>query len=175
MSHDGSLASQVEQWIVTRIAETTPFLAPDESGLQGLVEVYRGSEAPGGQAFLDAMFARHTRYACVHFNGSRSIDLEEGEIAEVGTYIVWVAVTHHRAVGMARTGETTGGVGSRVIHGSNGLREIIRQATHNLNPGVGAYGYFSGPAQFRGGEIVFETKGRFIWQGTIEVREDPEQ
>ena len=99
----------MRDWIVTKLTVVPPFSAPDAAGYQGKVEVYKGSEAPGGQAFLDALFANRSPYACVHFNGSRSIDLEEGEIAEFGTYIVWVAVKHDRRSGLARTGESIGG------------------------------------------------------------------
>lgn len=173
-THDGSIASKVEGWIVTQIAALGPWDPADPNQEHGKVEAYRGSSVPGTQPFLDQLFAERSPYAAVLFVGDVPVPLEEGALAYDPTYAVYVAVTHDRGVGEARTGETIGGVTAKVIHGSNGMRDLLRNALHDQAPNLSANGFFAERSEFLGVSVVFASAKKYLLEAKVMVRETPE-
>ena len=75
MAHDGSMASKVEAWIVTRIEGLAPFAGRD-------VEVFTGSTHQlGNQLVAQRRAGTASRLVGVGFAGARRGPPEEGEQA----------------------------------------------------------------------------------------------
>jgi hypothetical protein len=164
---DGSLASLVEEWLVTTLRGTTAFADRD-------VEVFAGTLSEGGEELVNELMAgRASPYAVVLFEGDRPIELEEGEQAYEPVFAVYVAVKHHRP-GMARTGETVGtGEAVVVTYGTNGLRDVIRSAVHDECPAQSAGGFYADRAIFKGTQIVFQRKDTFVMRAEVVIEERP--
>ena len=158
MAHDGSLASQVEQWIVDALLECRDFS-------DGAVEPFPGSSRPDGQQLIDEMIAHRSPYVAVLFEGDRPIPLQEGEYAYEPTYGIYVAV-HNQRPAVARKGDAA-------TAGTNLLRDVMRATLHNQYPTCAGEGYATDHTEFRGVRVVFQRADAFVMRGELVVRESP--
>ena len=162
MAHDGSLASQVEAWIVAQLATLTPFS-------DGNVEVFQGSLQQQGAKIIDEFLARRSPFALVAFEQDQSRPLEEGQQAYDPTYGIYIVVRNERP-GVSRTGETDG---ATVTYGTNGIRDLMRNVLHDAEPNFGANGFWAERAEFRGVSVVYQRKDAFMLRAVVVVRETP--
>lgn len=171
MAHDGSIASKMEDWIVTAILaiqDGDPAVNIFESGE---VKPWDGSNAGSVAQFKEEFTAaKRDVIARVFFKGDRVEELEEGEIRTIDTFVVLVAIRNQRP-STARRGD-----GSTI--GTNRLRDLLRYALHDqkpledggpdpLNDGVTAVERLS----FMGSELIFNDPGLCIQQSTLEIEE----
>jgi hypothetical protein len=162
MAHDGSLASQVEAWIVGRLQTIDAFA--DQN-----VEVFKGSTKQDIDLFVDELLAGQSPKAVVLFEEDRPVELEAGENAYDPTYGVYVGVLNYEP-GTARTGVV---VGAATKFGTNGLRDLMRNALHDLVPGLSANGFSAERSEFRGVRVVFARRDLFVMRAEVVVREVP--
>lgn len=166
---DGSLASQVEQYVVAQLVLQSEFAV--ENG--GLAEVYPGSTAPSGERLVAELVANRTTYACVLFVSDTEVPLEGGESGWDATYLVLIASVNKRP-GLARTGETEGGVEPTVtFKGVNYFRDVLRNRLHNKRPNVNAGGFGADAMRLAGTRVVYESRDAYILEATLIVREMP--
>lgn len=157
MAHDGSLASLVEEWIVGKIAALAQFAAAD-------VEVFTGSDAPGGQKLIEEFANHRSPYAAVAFESDVAVPLQEGAQNYRPTYGVYIVVQNKRGDGNARSGDPE-------TPGTNLLRDLLRNALHDKEPNLSANGRFAERAEWNGVNIVFQRKGLFILRCEVVVLE----
>ncbi len=157
MANDGSIASLVEQWIVDQL-NALPELA-------GSVAAFEGTFARDGEEFVNEMLSKRDGHAVVLFEGDEAIDLEEGEVAYLPTYAIYICVQNQRPA--------SGRKGDGNKPGTNKLRDLVRVALHNKFPGISDDYYGTDDTQFGGCEIVFQRKDAFILKATVRVRETP--
>lgn len=158
MAHDGSMASKVEAWIVAQLETLAPFADRN-------VEVFPGSTDPAGAKLIAELTSKDSPYVVVMFEGDQARPLEEGEHAYDPTYGIYVTVSNQRP-SASRTGDGT-------TIGTNGLRDLIRNALHDEYPNVGANGFFTERVQFRGVKTVFQRTDAYIIRAEVVIRETP--
>lgn len=169
--HDGSIASQMEDWIVTAILaiqDGDPAVDIFESSE---VKPWDGSNAGTvGQFKTELMAASRNVIARVFFKGDRIEELQEGEIRPIGQFVVLIGIRNDRP-STARRGD-----GSTI--GTNRMRDLLRYALHDrkpledggpapLNDGVTAVERL----RFMGSELIFNDPGLCIQQSTLEIEE----
>ena len=161
MAHDGSMASLVEAWIVTQIEALAPFADRN-------VEAFAGSTEKMGEKLIAEMMAgKGSPFVVVMFEGDRPIPLEEGAQAYEPIYGIYVLVQNARP-GVARMGET---VGATTTYGTNGIRDLLRNALHDKSPDLGANGFYTDQTTFRGVRVVFQRTDMFVMRAELIVRE----
>lgn len=158
MANDGSIASQTEEWIAVQLRALAEF--PDEN-----VEVFEGSSSPTGQQLIDEFTRNRSPYVTVLFERDVPRTLEEGEQAYDPTYGIYIVVQNKRP-GVARKGDADSA-------GTNKMRDVIRTALHDKDPGKSASGYYTDRTEFRGVQIVFQRADAFIMRAEVVVRETP--
>ncbi len=158
MVNDGSLATLVEEWIVTQIRALAEFA--DDA-----VEVFPGNEVVSGQQVIDELTKKRSPYATVFFRGDQPLPLEEGEQAYDPTYVIWIVVQNHRP-GTARFGDGTS-------PGTNQMRDVLRTALHDKFPNLTANGFYTDGTKFGGVKIIFQRKDAWILEATLVIRETP--
>lgn len=170
MTHDGSIASQVEDWIVTQIAAIQYNQVPlfEESEVQPWNGSDAGSLAQFGNELMEAS---RDLIARVLFRGDRAQELQEGEIRMLPTYVILIGIRNQRPAA-ARRGDGTS-------IGTNGLRDLLRLALHDKLP------LDSGGALlvdndniatvertlFQRSDVVFNTQDRSIQESVLLVEE----
>lgn len=166
MAHDGSLASNVEEWLVTQLT-ALQFGAPIAQDVfaNGKVEAFRGTTQPSGEELIAEMLANRSPCAVVLFEGDRAIATQEGAQDYEPVYGIYVVVQNQRD-GAARKGDDG-------KPGTNGIRDAMRTAIHDQVPGLSAYGFYAERAEFRGVSVVFQRKDAFIMRAEVVVREVP--
>ena len=158
MANDGSLASKVEDWIVTQLLAVAQFAA-------GTVEPFLGTTQPDGRQLIDEMTAKRSPYAVVLFEGDHAVVTQEGKQDYEPTYAIYVTVQNERQ-GAARNGDGT-------TPGTNLLRDLLRNALHDKIPAQSANGFWAERAEFRGTQIVFQRSDAFVMRAELVVREVP--
>jgi len=158
MAHDGSLASLIEDWIVTQVAALAPFA-------DGLVEPFRGTTVQSGEQLIDEMTANRNPYAAVLFEGDTPRELEEGQQGYEPTFGIYIVVQNERE-GTARRGDGT-------TPGTNLIRDLMRNALHDKEPALGVNGYYADRTEFKGVKVVFQRRDAFILRAEVSVRESP--
>lgn len=166
--HDGSIASQMEDWIVATIKA----IGDGESN------IFEGSEVQpwdGSNAGTVDQFKRELKTASrdvtarVFFRGDRIQELQEGEIRTIGQYVVLVAIRNQRPA-TARRGDGT-------TIGTNRLRDLLRYALHDKVPLDGESAVINDGTtvverlRFLGSELIFNDPGLCIQQTILEVEE----
>lgn len=165
-THDESLASKTEAWIVDQLVLMEYGQGvPQRIFLNGVVEVFRGTTHPTGEELIAEMTANRSPYGAVLFEGDRAIQTQEGQQDYEPVYAIYIVVQNKRD-GAARKGD-----GNQP--GTNGIRDAIRQALHDQSPAVEARGYYAQRAEFRGVSVVFQRKDAFIMRAEVVVREVP--
>ena len=163
MANDGSLASKVEAWIVTTLEALTCFAGRD-------VEVFPGVSVRTGGELVKSMRSGHSSpYVCVLFEGDSAVRLEEGEQAYDPTYAIYVVVENVRPAA-ARMGDV---VGETTINGTNGYRDLIRNALHDQTPAQTANGFYAEKTEFRGVRVIYQDADVFVMRAELVVREVP--
>jgi hypothetical protein len=163
MAHDGSLASKVEEWIVGRIQTIAAF-----AGQIHNVEVWPGSQAADGEQIIAEMLSYQMPHAFVLFEGDRAVELEEGQQDYEPTYAIFIVQQVLRPAA-SRTGEA----GPPVVYGTNGIRDLVRNALHDQIAGQTANGFFAARCAFKGAQVVFQRNNAFIVRAEVVVREEP--
>ncbi len=159
LSHDGSLATLTEEWIVAQIAALSPFTT------RGKVETFRGTTSPEGDELIAEMTARRSPYCAVLFEGDRAIETQEGSQDYEPTYGIYIVCQNERD-GAARKGDGTTG-------GTNLMRDLMRNALHDKVPAQSANGFFAERSEFRGVRVVMQRRDAFIMRAEVVVREAP--
>lgn len=157
-THDNSLASQVEAWIVATLVALDEFAAD-------AVEMFPGTNRPTGEQLIAEMLAHRSPYVAVLFEGDRASPLQEGAQAYAPIYGIYVVVQNERPAA-SRTGDGT-------TIGTNGLRDVIRTALDNKMPAQSAGGYGTDYAHFNGVRIVLQRKDAFAMRAELIVDETP--
>ena len=161
MAHDGSLASKVEVWIRDTLRALEAFTDRN-------VDVFEGSTSPSGDALAaEIMAGRASPTVVVLFEGDVAVPLQEGQQAYDPTYGIYVAVKNERP-GVARIGET---IDETVTYGTNGLRDLLRNALHDKSPNLGANEFYAERSEFRGVQLVWQSKDVFVLRAEVVVRE----
>ncbi|MCO6436545.1 MAG: hypothetical protein J5J06_05610 [Phycisphaerae bacterium] len=126
MAHDGSLASQLEDWIVARLKSLTysgPLFEPES------VTPWDGTEKESVEDFSNEFMAgRRDTAAAVYFLEDAIQPLEAGKIEVVGTYVILTATRNERP------GEGRRGTAARA--GTNRIRDLVRYGLHDQRPTV---------------------------------------
>lgn len=161
MSNDGSMASLVEDWIVTQLRTLAEFVDED-------VEVYQGSESAKGDEIVNEFLRFRSPHVVVRFESDRNVALEEGAQDYEGTYGIYVIV-HSGRPGVSRTGSNDG----TVTMGTNGLRDAMRTVLHDQLPGIAVGGFATDRSVFTGMRTAFERKDAYIIRAGLMVRESP--
>ena len=94
---------------------------------------------------------------------------EEGQQAYDPTYAIYVVVQNERPAA-ARTGDV---VGVTTVYGTNGYRDLIRNALHDQDPAQSANGFYSDRSEFRGVQVVYQDADVFVMRAGLVVRETP--
>lgn len=159
LTHDGSLASLVEAWIVGRIAQIPEFA-------EGQVEPFKGTNSPDGRELIAEMTANRSPLGVVLFEGDRAIATQEGQQDYEPTYAAYIVVQNARTGGASRRGDGQ-------TPGTNLMRDRLRSVLHDVEVSIAANGFWAGRAEFRGVRVVFQRADAFIMRAEIVVREEP--
>lgn len=160
MATDGSLSSQVEDWIVTAIrtikisavavfesAEVAPWDGSDEEAVD----------------YVNAHLSDGERDTIAEVRWSRDVaeDLEGGLVRRRSFYDVWVGIKNRRGGGAVRRGDGT-------KPGTGIIRDLLMAVLHNTRPDDGAGGLLSSEGWYidllswDGTEIIYHTKGKAV-------------
>lgn len=165
MAHDGSFASQIEDWIIQRI-NTVTYNAVAVFATEN-VRPWEGSEAPNKEQVADELMGgSDNAIAKVFFMGDRPQPLESGEIEIFARFIVYVGMRFPDTNGTGRRGDAT-----RV--GINRLKDLIRYATHNINPDKDDGVNHSDKCEYQGCEVVIARKDVWVLRIELEVKQVP--
>jgi len=155
---DGSLASQVEDWLVDTIVAIT-----DSGAVFEAVEVaaWDGSDEEAID-FVNTHLSDGKRDLAVQVRFNRDVaePLEEGLVRRNGQYDVWVGIKNRRP-GTARRGDGT-------KPGTNRMRELLINALHNKRPVDGEgelltnLGWYSDIIMYQGAEIIWHSSGNAV-------------
>ena len=163
MAGDNSIATQMEDWIVTQIKTLQfgggPLFDPAD------VEPFHGIEE--GRAFEDIagkLFqGKRTRWCVVLPVRDEVQDLEEGDIRLRTTYAILVGVENQRRPGAARRGDDTS-------PGANVIRDLLRSVLHtppNAGPAVTDGITKVDDALWAGAEMLSNTGTRVVMRCTV--------
>ena len=164
-THDGSIASLTEAWIVNAIQ--TINVPVGESGVfaNGLTEVWPGSDAPSPTLLAAEMTKHRSPYVAVLFEGDSPVELEEGQQRYDAVYGIYVAVKNERP-GAARKGDGT-------TPGTNLIRDTLRNLFHNAAPSTTAYGFFTDRLIWKGLKLLLQSGDVSILRAEVVGRESP--
>ncbi len=168
MDHNGSIASQMEDWIVATIKAIGDGGPNIFEGSE--VQPWDGSNAGTVSQFkTELMAASRNVIARVFFRGDRIQELEEGEIRTIGQFVVLVGIRNERQAAARRGDGTT--------IGTNRMRDLLRYALHDKVPLDGESAVINDGAtvverlRFLGSELVLNDPGLCIQQTTLEIEE----
>jgi hypothetical protein len=167
---DNSVATQMEDWIVTqiralKIGDDAVFDAED-------VQPWEGGLAPNiNQITAELFTGRRDLAARVFYHSDRTVDLEAGEIKVIPQYIVVIGMRNRRPQAARR--------GDDQAIGTNLLRDLLIAALHDKRP-LDGEGELIGDAAtavdrtcFRGSRILVNQTDLCIQETTIEADEVP--
>ena|SRR3990172_5711835 len=165
MAHDGSLASQVEDWIVEQIQALqvggqAAFAAED-------VRAWEGTESESVRDFSEELFeAARSRIARVLFTGDRPLELEYDQIRLEPTYLILVGLKNYRP-GSARRGEST----TAGEWGTNKMRDLLAQTFSLKQPDKDNGVMHTDLTHYRGATIEYHPRNTCIMRVEIVVEE----
>ena len=165
---DGSIASQVEDWIVTQIRGITVGTDPpvllfaDEE-----VRPWEGTNKPTAKEVGDEFQHRgRNKMVRVMFTGDSTRPLEDGEVEVVPIFAVIVGVKIEREAA-SRRGE------SASEPGTNLMRDLIRYALHDQEPALDDGTTWVERAEWRGSSVMMAGTGFYLMQSLLAVHEVP--
>jgi hypothetical protein len=165
-THDGSIASLTEAWIVARIlALYGPSGTTSTVFANSLVEVWPGSDAPNPAVLATEMTKHRSPYMGVMFESDSSVELEEGQQRYDAVYGIYLAVKNERP-GAARKGDGT-------TIGTNLIRDLLRSALHDVEPATWAGGFFTDRLIWRGMKLLLQSGDVSILRAEVVGRESP--
>jgi hypothetical protein len=161
-THDGSIASLTEAYIVAKIIATSP---ASPVFTNALVEVWPGSDAPSPALVAAEMTKHRSPYVAVLFEGDSPVELQEGEQAYDAVYGIYIAVKNERP-GAARKGDGT-------TAGTNLIRDVLRAALHNVSPATTANGFYTDRLIWRSMKLLLQSGDVSILRAEVVGRESP--
>ncbi len=166
MANDGSIASQVEDWIVAQIQA----IQVDALNVFEAAEVgpWNGTQSGDVKAFAAELFANsRDLVARVFYARDSVVTLEAGDIRRRPQFVVLVGIANKRPA-VARRGDAD-------YIGTNRIAELLKEALHNKQPmDATPKPITNGPmtvdlTNYVGSEVVLNDFGRCIQQTIIEV------
>ncbi len=164
MANDNSMASQIEDWIVTQLQGI-------QFGLGALfnaedVAPWEGSEQDTAQQFSrEFMESKRNRIARVFFLQDDVENLSADDQRIRGRYLVMIGFRNRRPTRSRR--------GDAGEPGTNAVRDLMRYALHGLKPGVTDGTSFTDKTDFRGTQIVVNGDDILLMTATVIVDEVP--
>lgn len=168
MSHDDSVASQVEDWICEQIRG----IKIDDVAVFEETEVqpWNGTHAGNPNAIAQELFSGdRDLVARVFYHSDHVMRLEEGDIRVVPRYVVLIGIQNRRPAAARR------GDGSTI--GTNRLRDLLKGALHGKQPTNDQSQAISDGAtavdmtHFRGSRLLVNMENLCIQETVIEVDE----
>lgn len=169
MAHDGSIASQVEDWIVTQVKAITfggrPAFDPKS------VEPWVGTEAGSVRQVAEELFQGTRNRICrvFYLSDQQAIALADGEMKTVPVYVILIGIKDFDP-GAARRGSVRGGTKE---WGTNAMRDRLKVTFNQAQPDVDDGVTHTDVSQYLGSEIVLLVPNKCIMQARITVDEVP--
>lgn len=155
MAFDGSLASNLENWMQTTIAalDTVP---------TGNCDLFGGvPDLDAKMSLLQALQGERSPFVAVENRGFRMVELEEGDKTWIQDFSIWIVVHNLRGTppgAAARVGEA----GTPVVPGTNLLAEQIRHALHSARPDCPSTLIYPDKVTVESGASIYDPKGTSI-------------
>lgn len=124
MAHDGSIAAQVEDWMIGQIGE-----ADEGNVLFGKIDHFDGVRSDAIRLIVEEILAKRDRVALVYCTGAVAEELSAGDQAVGTEYEVLIGAKNARGCA-GRIGESAEKPGIHL------LREVVQVALHNQHPGA---------------------------------------
>ncbi len=130
MAHDGSIASQIEDWLIAKVqgiqfGGAAVFNAED-------VKPWGGGQRPKPDDFIDEIFKSGRDYVARVFYADEQVAyLDGGDYSTTPRWVIAIGVRSFRSQAQARRGDVEGSL-SRI--GTNGLRALVRYAIEGQKP-----------------------------------------
>lgn len=166
MSYDGSLASNIEAWLIETIGGLS------QVGT-GNVELFAGiQDLESTLSLLEELRGNRIPFVAVEARGSPSRDLEEGDFDAELDFTIWIVVENSQpAVSGAAAGTAARCGQSASVPGTNLLAEVIRNAVHNAEPGVSSTLMNADRVRVTGWQSIYDPKNISIVEMKVSVRE----
>ena len=171
-NHDGSIASRVEDWIIAQL------LAIQFNGQPAFetadVLAWEGTDVGTVNRFAEEFHqGARDRIARVLFLNDRTIELSDGQIQVVPTYVIIIGIKE-RTPGAIRRGSQRDPLDDATkAWGTNVMRDLLKDKFNQQGPAIGDGATYTDQAHYLGAELTFHSKNMCIMKAEVTVDEVP--
>lgn len=171
-NNDGSIASQVEDWIIAQLLAIqfngqAAFEAAD-------VLAWEGTDFGTLNQFAEEFHqGARDRIARVAFLNDRTIELSDGQIQVVPTYVIVIGIKERTPGAIRRGSQRDSEDPLTKAWGTNVMRDLLKAKFNQQRPGIGDGATYTDQAHYIGSEITFHSRNICIMKAEVTVDEVP--